>query len=124
MTRIAFEARVYLDLDVGLVDTRINLTNPRVVESMWRMHRAGAFGKVSPGRFVVVFHINQHPATQLPLFSKESMEVWVVDSTTYSLLRLGWRGDEEAVDDLLYASFSVHPDENRGPALRMAANKE
>jgi len=117
MSKRAYHAKLWLDLDSGFVDLHMHPFTVRCLDCVYRLHGNRAFGLVSLGRFAVSIHNRDEPAifyNLLPAFDRRSAG-WTINGPCYDVttgaIQIG-----DLVD--AYASFKPEPSSiNRGPVL-------
>lgn len=117
----AFVAKLWLDLDSGLVDLHLRPNTVRCMDIVHRLHGTGSFGLVSLGRFILTLHRGDSPAALaiLPAYQKVGGEAWRLSDSVYKLFTRG-NGIEgiiagSVLDNTAFRSAS------RGPVLQKAA---
>jgi len=117
MSKRAFFAKLWLDLDSGFVDLHMHPFTVRCLDCVYRLHGNRAFGLVSLGRFAISIHNRDEPSVflnLLPTFVKVGGG-WMINGPCYDVICGATR-----INDLVdaYASFKSDPATvNRGPVL-------
>lgn len=124
--KLAFVARLYLDLDTGLVDTHVEISDVEVANLCVRLAIFRAWGQISPGRVLLAIYERDGsqvlPVALAPLCSKEQTGPMADRWNLCPWVREGLEAltsfdSNRALELFTHAASVSNRGENRGPIL-------